>query len=126
MRKKYSELTSEQKQKANKSSYNWKYNTQKGRLVRLRTQATRRGISCTLTEDTLPQVPDLCPILNIKLDGRDMNHTSTIDRIDNTKGYIPGNVQIISYRANMLKRDATIEEMFKLGQWAKNIIDETL
>lgn len=38
-------------------------------------------------------------------------NSPSIDRIDNKKGYILGNVQVISYRANMLKGDASIEEV---------------
>ena len=38
----------------------------------------------------------------------------SLDRIDNTKGYVPGNLQVISYRANQLKSDGTLEEFRKL------------
>jgi len=34
-----------------------------------------------------------------------------MDRIDSTKGYIKGNVKVISTRANTLKGDATIPEL---------------
>lgn len=50
-------------------------------------------------------IPEICPVFNIPID------TPSIDRIDPTKGYVPGNVRIISMRANMLKSDATLEEM---------------
>jgi hypothetical protein len=35
----------------------------------------------------------------------------TIDRIENDKGYVEGNVAIISFRANSIKHDATIDEL---------------
>ena len=35
----------------------------------------------------------------------------SLDRIDGAKGYVKGNVRVISHRANMLKNDATIEEL---------------
>jgi hypothetical protein len=39
------------------------------------------------------------------------DNAASIDRIDSTKGYLPGNVQVISYRANILKQNATLHEL---------------
>lgn len=59
-------------------------------------------------------IPKLCPVLGIELimaKGK-MNHNSpTLDRINNKLGYIKGNVRVISWRANSLKSDATINEV---------------
>jgi predicted RND superfamily exporter protein len=38
----------------------------------------------------------------------------SFDRIDSTKGYSVDNLIVISYRANKLKSDATLEEMRKI------------
>jgi hypothetical protein len=35
----------------------------------------------------------------------------TIDKIDPKKGYVKGNVWIISFRANRIKYDASLEEL---------------
>lgn len=60
-------------------------------------------------------IPTKCPILGIHLykDGPKDNAPS-LDRIDNTKGYIKGNVHVISMRANRIKNDSTVEELIKL------------
>lgn len=52
-------------------------------------------------------VPSTCPVLHIPLVFTEAksNNTPSLDRIDNTKGYVPGNVQVISWRANYMKRD---------------------
>jgi hypothetical protein len=66
-------------------------------------------------------IPDTCPVLGIKLkisergSGR-QNTAPSLDRVDNTKGYVPGNVEVISWRANALKRDITPEEMVALAR----------
>lgn len=59
-------------------------------------------------------LPDKCPLLNIPLSsfyGEATNNSYSIDRIDSSKGYIKGNVWIISKRANTLKGNATLEEL---------------
>lgn len=60
-------------------------------------------------------IPKSCPLLNTKIDitvgeGRKWNAPS-VDRIDNTKGYVKGNVWIISRLANTMKFIATKEQL---------------
>ncbi len=56
-----------------------------------------------------------CPILHIKLthDGN-RDHSPSLDRIIPQKGYVKGNVQVISLRANRIKSDATLEELERI------------
>lgn len=60
-------------------------------------------------------MPDVCPVLGIPIDygakGINNPNAASVDRIDNKKGYVPGNVVIVSFRANELKRDASLDEM---------------
>lgn len=59
-------------------------------------------------------LPDKCPLLDIPLGSfyREATGNSySIDRIDSSKGYIKGNVWIISKKANTLKGNATLEEL---------------
>lgn len=50
-------------------------------------------------------IPTICPVLNIPM------VSPSVDRIDSNKGYIKGNIRVISKRANQLKNNATIQEM---------------
>ena len=50
-------------------------------------------------------IPDVCPVFGIPLT------EPSIDRIDSSKGYVKGNIRVISLRANHLKNNATAAEM---------------
>lgn len=72
-------------------------------------------------------IPEYCPLLpSIKLTwgkGIKMRESAaTLDKIIPSLGYTKGNVQIISYRANRIKNDATLEELIQIGDWAKNVL----
>jgi hypothetical protein len=61
--------------------------------------------------------PLICPVLGIKLDysGRattkyNNGNAPSFDRLDSNFGYVPGNVVVMSWRANRIKNDGTAEE----------------
>lgn len=56
---------------------------------------------------------EVCPLLNIKLasNNKISDNSYSLDRIDSNKGYIKGNVWIISNRANAIKNNASLEEL---------------
>ena len=59
-------------------------------------------------------VPKVCPVLGIKLKrgiGKATSNSPTLDKVISKLGYIKGNVRIISWRANRLKSDATLDEL---------------
>jgi hypothetical protein len=79
-------------------------------------RAKIKNIEFSITEKDLV-LPKFCPLLNIALKINKIkseNNSFSIDRIDNSKGYITGNVWIISKRANWLKNNASIEELTTL------------
>lgn len=65
------------------------------------------------------KIPEFCPLLSIPL-RKGIRHlcpnSPTLDRIDNTKGYIKGNVWVISHRANTLKSDGSLKELIQIGK----------
>jgi hypothetical protein len=84
------------------------------RLLRsVRTRARAQGIACTITEADIT-VPTHCPVLRIPLNKTSRDNWPSVDRIVPRRGYVRGNVAVISMRANRLKSNMTLDELFGL------------
>lgn len=75
-------------------------------------------------------IPELCPIMGYPLQrhvgtsgGRP--NSPSLDRIDNTKGYTPDNIQVISHLANQMKSSATPKQMKKFADWVYRTYKDT-
>jgi hypothetical protein len=85
-------------------------------------RATQRGLEFTISVEDLV-IPPVCPVLGIPIVVEASNKVAlpgapSVDRIDNSRGYTPDNVRVISFRANTIKRDSTLEEMrLLLANW---------
>lgn len=91
---------------------------------RLKNNAKKRGIEFDLLFESI-FFPDACPVLGIKLnyfatrkDSRDFS--PSFDRVDNSLGYITGNIRVISTAANRMKSD---HNKYTLQQVSKYIED---
>jgi hypothetical protein len=78
-------------------------------------------------------IPDVCPLLGIKLQWRGRNDGKThadspsLDRKDSTKGYTKDNVWVISHRANTIKNSASPEEFERIfTAWRQNLLERTI
>jgi hypothetical protein len=67
------------------------------------------------TEDVI--VPKLCPVFGFRLQRGRGEKSPSLDRIIPELGYVPGNVQVISHKANTMKSNASPEELKKFAQW---------
>jgi len=83
----------------------------------------RTGIECDrdFLLELVKSKPVRCPCCKRKINYKISNTVfypipdgPSLDRIDATKGYIRGNVAIICWRCNALKRDATLSELKKI------------
>jgi hypothetical protein len=87
-------------------------------LHHARGEAKRRGIAFRLTEKYILSIwTDVCPVFGLPLrfnDGTRAHDSYSLDRICSSKGYVAGNVQIVSWRANDIKSNATLEELERL------------
>ena len=93
-------------------------------LRHARDRAKRKNIPFDITaEDVI--IPETCPVLGIELQiGEKVAcyNSPTLDRIKPELGYVKGNIQVLSFRANMLKSNATIEELEKVLEHLKKIV----
>lgn len=86
-------------------------------LDRSKSRAKKKGFEHNITIDDI-QIPDKCPLLGIPLfagQGGVCPNSPTLDRIDSSKGYVKGNVWVISYKANTIKSNATPEELLLIA-----------
>lgn len=103
----------------------WKHNACKVLLSNAKQRAKKANIEFALTKDDI-NIPDTCPVFGFPLKREEREtwmYAPSIDRIDNTKGYIKENIIVVSRRANILKKDATIEELKKLADYYEHFCD---
>lgn len=82
-----------------------------------------KGIPHTITPADIP-LPRTCKYLGIALDYRRADERGrlrsfdapSIDRIDPSLGYVPGNIQVISDLANRMKQDATVPQLLAFAE----------
>lgn len=87
-------------------------------LYSARRRAKANGMEFSLTLGDI-KIPKHCPILGIELihSNKTNANSPSIDRIDNDKGYTADNIAIISYRANGLKSNMSLDIMEKIESY---------
>lgn len=88
--------------------------------IQAKSRAKKYGIPFSIAQADIEWTTH-CPVLGVELSYRKnegsregwniRKHSATLDRRDNAKGYVPGNVFVISHHANRLKSDATVEQI---------------
>lgn len=83
-------------------------------------RASKQGVAFDLDVSDVV-VPSHCPILGIPLQvqtGKVGRNSPSLDRIYPDRGYTKGNVQVVSYKANTMKNNATPEDLLRFSHWA--------
>ena len=85
-----------------------------------RKRAKKFGLDCTITPKDIV-IPEFCPILGLKLErgkvDKNRDNTPSLDRVFPEKGYVPGNIAVMSYRANRIKNNGTAAEHRLIADW---------
>lgn len=103
----------------NNKDIEWK---KKRILKNVKNRTKKSGIAFNITVDDIDW-PTYCPVLGFKLDysGKDRWRQVSLDKTDPSKGYVVGNVVVMSMRANAIKYDATVEELEKVVSYLKSL-----
>lgn len=59
-------------------------------------------------------VPDKCPYLKVPFiigTKKDYQYTHSLDRVDNSRGYVKGNIEVVCKKANSMKNSASNKEL---------------
>ena len=80
-------------------------------------RARQVGLEFNIKQEDIV-VPEVCPVFKIPFI-KNSEYTASIDRIDSTKGYVKGNIQILSWKANTMKSNASEEELNMFADWIK-------
>lgn len=102
-------------------------------LSNAKIRARKKNIPFNLTTKYLREIwpkDMMCPVLKVKLVmgykkklSMSKNYAPSLDRIVPSKGYIEGNVVIVSDLVNRMKQDASIEELEKIFKFFSNYKD---
>jgi hypothetical protein len=93
---------------------------------RAKKRAAKAGVPFEINSRYLHSItPNRCPVFGYKFQwaGNGTTHPSspTVDRLDPQKGYVPGNVAIISHKANTIKSSYGYEDVIVVAEWLGRI-----
>ena len=110
-------------QQTEKLNRDWKVDAAKLLYKNIKSRCKRIGREFSIELDDII-IPKKCPVFGFDLKREDRETwmcAPSVDRIDSSQGYIKGNVTVVSRRANILKRDATVEELEQLFNYYKTL-----
>ena len=89
-------------------------------------RAEKKGVPFNLTIDYMLSIlTDKCPVFNTEFkwmgNGKILPTSPSLDRIDPAKGYVEGNVVVISSKANNIKSAYKSRDIFQVAQWLEQL-----
>ena len=91
-------------------------------------RAKERNLAFEITIDDVV-VPQRCPALGLELKAgkcHACDSSPSLDEIVRGKGYVKGNIVVVSYKANTMKNNATIEELVRVAEFYKCLLQEKI
>ena len=97
-------------------------------LAAAKSRALARGLPFSLKESDIV-IPELCPVLGVPLRFGRISRTPnspSLDRLVPSLGYVPGNVVVMSERANRIKNDADAATLRKVADFLESAVAGTM
>lgn len=120
-------------EKARAAKQRWKEQNPKNAWVSYalggaKERAAKAGLPFELDKDYVSAIiPDVCPVFGtpfLFIGGKRLRPDSpTIDRLEPSKGYVRGNIAVISAKANAIKSNATADEIQRVAEWLRSVKD---
>jgi hypothetical protein len=103
-------------------------NLEKDMIRRARRRAKQKNVPFNISEEDI-NIPNVCPVLGIPLEtgagkGAIQPNSPSLDRIIPEKGYVKGNIIVVSNKANTMKSNATPKEIITVGEFYKKLLEE--
>ena len=91
-------------------------------------RAKAKNLPFNITEEYVKSITPkdmICPALGIKMNTsvEDLDSKPSLDRLVPEKGYVKGNVIVVSFKVNRIKADATPEELMKVAIFYEKLFD---
>lgn len=96
---------------------------------RAKQRAKLKNIPFTITLFDIV-IPEYCPVLGLKLlrhigeGAHGRPDSPSLDRLIPERGYVPGNVRVISNKANTIKQGASLQEIRMVADWLARELEE--
>jgi hypothetical protein len=110
--------------RARKACRRWALaNPRRNNVSSIVSRGARRGFEVDADHLLALPCPEICPVLSTPIafvagqGHRATENVASFDRIDSSLGYVKGNVQIVSLKANQMKSNATPEELVAFAKW---------
>jgi len=92
--------------------------------TQIRDRSNKKNIPCSVVWQDLVAIHSVfCPIFGVELvywnKSKKCGDSASIDRIVPELGYVPGNIVVISDRANSIKNNASAEELYRIADWLR-------
>ena len=93
-------------------------------LIRIKSRCKRLDIPFDISPEDIT-MPTHCPVFGLELmmgEGKGANDASpSFDRIEPERGYVKGNVIVVSNKANRMKNSGTVADMKRLVEYYEHL-----
>ena len=129
-KEKIAKYRQDNKEKIVESLKKYRQNNKEKLIVRwAKTRANKNNVPFDIDEDYIKKIwpkHNICPIFKIKFERGNLDQSPSLDRIIPKLGYVKGNVQIMSHKANRIKNNATFEELIIIGKYYERQLQAVL